>query len=60
MRGDILAVAALFDEPFYQLVRQQLLAHALERSSAEGATRVRVVHVLPPANDAYQRSLASP
>jgi hypothetical protein len=60
VRGDLLPVAVLFDEPFYQLVRQQLLAHALERSSAEGATRVRVVHVLPPANDAYQRSLARP
>lgn len=60
MRGDILSAAAMFDEPFYQLVRQQLLAHALEQSSAEGATRVRVVHVLPPANDAYQRSLARP
>ena len=60
VRGDILSAAAMFDEPFYQLVRQQLLAHALEQSSAEGATRVRVVHVLPPANDAYQRSLARP
>jgi hypothetical protein len=60
VRGDILPVTALFDEPFYQLVRPQLLAHALERSSAEGATRVRVVHVLSPANDAYQRSLARP
>lgn len=60
MRGDILPVAALFDEPFYQLVRERLLAHALERSSAEGVTRVRVVHVFSPANDAYQRSLARP
>ncbi|MEJ7788006.1 MAG: hypothetical protein WKF96_24670, partial [Solirubrobacteraceae bacterium] len=48
----------LLDEPFYQLVRQQLLAHELEKICAEGADRVRVLHVLSPHNDAYQRSLA--
>jgi hypothetical protein len=55
--GDVLDFSLLLDEPFYQLVRQQLLAHALETSGAEGASRVRVVHVSPPANLAYQRSL---
>jgi hypothetical protein len=58
VRGDLLAFELLLDEPFYQLVRQQLLAHALERDGAEGAGRVRVVHVLPPDNAAYQQSLA--
>ena len=55
VRSGVLPFAMLLDEPFYQLVRQQLLAHALERSGV--ADRVRVVLVLPPENDAYQRSL---
>jgi hypothetical protein len=60
VRPDVLAFEHLLDEPFYQLVRQQLLARALETSGAEGATRVRIVHVLPAGNDAYQQSLARP
>ena len=60
VRGNILAFEHLLDEPFYQLVRQQLLAHALERSGAEGASRVRLVHVLPADNEEYQASLARP
>jgi hypothetical protein len=58
VRADLLTFAHLLDEPFYQLVRQQLLAHQLERAGV--ADRVRVVHVLPPANAAYQASLARP
>lgn len=57
VRSDLLPFELLLDEPVYQLVRQQLLAHALEQSAAEGADRVRVLHVLDPANDAYQQSL---
>ena len=57
VRADVLAFPLLLDEPFYQLMRQQLLAHALEVSGAEGASRVRVVHVSPPENTAYQASL---
>jgi hypothetical protein len=57
IRADVLEFPLLLDEPFYQLVRQQLLAHALETDQAEGASRVRVVHVLPPANLEYQKSL---
>ena len=60
VRGDVLSFEDLLDEPFYQLVRQQLLAHALETAGAEGASRVRVLHVLPRGNDAYQQSLARP
>lgn len=60
VRADVLAFEHLLDEPFYQLVRQQLLAHALERSGAEGAGRVRVVHVAPAGNEPYQQSLARP
>jgi hypothetical protein len=60
VHGDLLPFELLLDEPFYQLVRQQLLAHALEQSAAEGADRVRVLHVLDPANDGYQHSLHRP
>ena len=60
VRGDLLAFKFLLDEPFYQLMRQQLLAHALEVSGAEGASRVRLVHVLSPDNHEYQLSLARP
>lgn len=60
VRSDVLPFEFLLDEPIYQLVRQQLLAHALEKDGAERATRVRVVHVSPPGNDAYQHSLHRP
>jgi hypothetical protein len=40
--------------------RRQLLAHALERHRAEGADRVRVLHVTPQGNEAYQDSLRRP
>ncbi len=58
VRGDVLSFEHLLDEPFYQLVRQQLLAHALERDGVEGAGRARVVHVLPAGNAGYQQSFA--
>ncbi len=58
--GDLLEFCDLLDEPFYQLMRQQLLAHELERARAHGVDRVRVVHVLPPANLAYQQSVHRP
>lgn len=60
VRDDLLAFEHILDEPSYQLVRQQLLAYALEQSRAEGAERVRVVHVLSGDNTAYQLSLARP
>jgi hypothetical protein len=47
----------VLQEPLYQLVRQQLLAHALEKDRAHGAERVRIVHVSPADNHAYQQSL---
>ena len=60
VRGDLLPFDLLLDEPIYQLVRQQLLAHALEQDHAEGADRVRVLHVLHPGNEKYQQSLHRP
>lgn len=53
----LLDFADLTVEPIYQLMRQQLLAHELERTHAFGADVVRVVHVRPAGNIAYQRSL---
>jgi hypothetical protein len=53
----LLAFEDLLQEPLYQLVRQQLLAHELEKAGAQGADRVRVVHVLPGGNMAYHASL---
>jgi hypothetical protein len=60
VRSDVLSFEHVLDEPFYQLVRQQLLAHELEKAGAEGASRVRVVHVLPKGNVEYQQSLTLP
>ncbi len=57
LRNDVLSFADLLDEPLYQLMRQQLLAHRLEQERVLGAERVRVVHVLSPDNAAYQQSL---
>jgi hypothetical protein len=57
IRGDVMPFDLMLDEPFYQLMRQQLLAHALEKDGAHGAGRVRVVHVSPAGNKAYQQSL---
>jgi hypothetical protein len=57
LRGSLLPFDDLLDEPFYQLMRQQLLADQFERRRSHGADVVRVVHVLPPENDAYQASL---
>ena len=60
VRSDLLPFELILDEPFYQLVRQQLLAHELEKARAHDADRVRVLHVLPPGNLAYQQSLVRP
>jgi hypothetical protein len=60
VRDDVLSFEHLTDEPFYQLTRQQLLAHALEQDNPYGAGRVRVVHVSPPGNLEYQQSLPRP
>lgn len=60
VRHDVLPIELLLDEPFYQLMRQQLLAHRLEKARAHGADVVRVLHVLSPDNAGYQDSLARP
>lgn len=60
LRSDVVSFDALLLEPFYQLMRQQLLAHRLEKARAHDAAVVRVVHVLSPANVGYEASLPLP
>ena len=57
-RLDVLPIELLLDEPFYQLMRQQLLAKRLEHDRVLDAEVVRVLHVLAPENTGYQDSLA--
>lgn len=59
VRSGLMAFEDFLHEPFYQFVRQQLLAWALERDERVPVDRVRVVHVCPSDNLAYQRSLHS-
>jgi hypothetical protein len=53
----LLPFIELLQEPLYQLMRQHLLAHELEKAHAHGVDRVRVAHVMPAANRAYYESL---
>lgn len=45
----------LFYEPFYQMMRQQLLAHEMEKHQELGADAVTVVHICPRRNTDFQR-----
>ena len=60
IRPNLIDLELLFDEPLYQLMRQQLLAYRLERDHVEDADVVRVLHVLDPDNAGYQQSLVRP
>jgi hypothetical protein len=57
VRRDLISYDDLFVEPFYQLLRQQLLASQMTRKHEQGAERVRVVHVSPAGNDGFRASL---
>lgn len=46
---------ALFYEPFYQLMRQQFLAHEMERAEELGAEMVCVLHIAPNRNVDFRR-----
>ena len=46
---------ALFYEPFYQLMRQQFLAHEMEIEHEMRAHRVSVLHIEPAQNTDFQR-----
>lgn len=45
----------LFYEPFYQLLRQQLLAHEMERARELGCELVTVLHVAPACNRDFHK-----
>lgn len=46
---------ALFFEPFYQLMRQQLLANEMEKAKELGADVVSLLHIAPERNDQFKR-----
>jgi len=51
LRSDAgLKPADLFWDPFYQLMRQQILAARMQAAKEDGAERVRVLHVAPSGN----------
>jgi hypothetical protein len=50
---------ALFYEPFYQLMRQQFLAHEMQRARELGADTVCVLHIAPAHNTDF-RKVTSP
>lgn len=56
IRADLgLALGDFFYEPFYQLLRQQMLAHQMQKQREDGAERVRVLHIAPRANRKLRR-----
>jgi hypothetical protein len=59
LRADLgLKLADFFWEPFYQLLRQQMLALQMERAHEDDAQRVRVLHISPSANRALHKVTA--
>jgi hypothetical protein len=51
IRDDLgLKLEDYFWEPFYQLLRQQMLASQMEKARESGAERVRVLHISPAGN----------
>lgn len=46
---------ALFFEPFYQLMRQQFLAHEMEEAHELDADRVSLLHIAPACNLDFRR-----
>lgn len=56
IRKDILpSFDALFYEPFYQFMRQQLLAHEMEKAHELEANIVSVLHIAPAHNADFRR-----
>ena len=46
---------SLFYEPFYQFIRQQLLANEMEKAHESGADLVSVLHIAPTHNNDFRR-----
>ncbi len=47
-----LTISDFFWEPFYQLLRQQMLAFQMQAAGEDGTERVRVLHISPTSNHA--------
>lgn len=59
IRADMgLVLTDFFHEPFYQLLRQQMLAWQIERDAQSGIDRARVVHISPSGNKALHNVTA--
>lgn len=59
IRADLgLAIGDFFWEPFYQLIRQQMLAFRMQAAREDDAERVRVLHISPSANRALHKVTA--
>ena len=50
---------SLFYEPFYQFMRQQFLAHEMERAQELGANTVSVLHIAPARNTDFRKVTSS-
>jgi hypothetical protein len=56
IRKDLIpSFEALFYEPFYQFMRQQFLAHEMEKAHELGADVVSLLHICPAHNQAFKR-----
>jgi hypothetical protein len=53
-----LSVQSFFYEPFYQFLRQQILAFQLQKAHELECDRVRVLHIAPNVNRAFRRVTA--
>jgi hypothetical protein len=54
-----LTLEDFFWEPFYQLLRQKMLAFQMQKHGEDGASRVRVLHIAPAANLALKKVTSS-
>lgn len=59
VRSHVLPFLDLLQEPFYQLMRQQLLAYELEKDPHTPYDTVRIVHVSPAENAEFRGSVHS-
>ena len=55
----ITSLESLFYEPFYQFMRQQLLAHEMEKAGELKANTVSVLHIAPVHNIDFKRVTSS-
>jgi hypothetical protein len=59
IRADLrLKLEDFFWEPYYQLLRQQMLAQGMQEAREDGTDRVRVLHISPASNRALHKVTA--